>query len=99
MQPEEFAEINSEFFNLEGLAFIGGCCGTTPEHIKALSEIAKNFKPKKPKLDKPRPYISSLFNIVSIKQKPAPLMIGERSNATGSKVFRELMIAGDMDLE
>ena len=97
MQPEEFAEINSEFFNLEGLAFIGGCCGTTPEHIKALSEIAKNFKPKKPKLDKPRPYISSLFNIVSIKQEPAPLMIGERSNATGSKVFRELMIAGDMD--
>ena len=97
MQPEEFAEINSEFFNLDGLAFIGGCCGTTPEHIKALSEIAKNFKPKKPKLDKPRPYISSLFNIVSIKQEPAPLMIGERSNATGSKVFRELMIAGDMD--
>ena len=97
MQPEEFAEINSEFFNLEGLAFIGGCCGTTPEHIKALSEIAKNFKPKKPKLNKPRPYISSLFNIVSIKQEPAPLMIGERSNATGSKVFRELMIAGDMD--
>lgn len=97
MQPEEFAEINSEFFNLEGLAFIGGCCGTTPEHIKALSEIAKNFKPKKPKLEKPRPYISSLFNIVSIKQEPAPLMIGERSNATGSKVFRELMIAGDMD--
>lgn len=97
MQSEEFAEINSEFFNLDGLAFIGGCCGTTPEHIKALSEIAKNFKPKKPKLDKPRPYISSLFNIVSIKQEPAPLMIGERSNATGSKVFRELMIAGDMD--
>lgn len=97
MQPEEFAKINSEFFNLDGLAFIGGCCGTTPEHIKALSEIAKNFKPKKPKLDKPRPYISSLFNIVSIKQEPAPLMIGERSNATGSKVFRELMIAGDMD--
>ena len=52
MQPEEFAEINSEFFNLDGLAFIGGCCGTTPGHIKALSEIAKNFKPKKPKLEK-----------------------------------------------
>lgn len=97
MTPKEFADINSEFFDLDGLAFIGGCCGTTPEHIKALSEIAKNFKPKKPKLDKPRPYISSLFNIVSIKQEPAPLMIGERSNATGSKVFRELMIAGDMD--
>ena len=97
MSPEEFAEINGEFFDLDGLAFIGGCCGTTPEHIKALSEKAKNFKPKKPKFDKPRPYISSLFNVVSIKQEPAPLMIGERSNATGSKVFRELMIAGDMD--
>lgn len=97
MTPKEFADINSEFFNLDGLAFIGGCCGTTPEHIKALSEKAKNFKPKKPKLNKPRPYIASLFNIASIKQEPAPLMIGERSNATGSKVFRELMIAGDMD--
>ena len=97
MTPKEFADINSEFFNLDGLAFIGGCCGTTPEHIKSLSEKAKNFKPKKPKLNKPRPYIASLFNIASIKQEPAPLMIGERSNATGSKVFRELMIAGDMD--
>ena len=97
MTSKEFADINSEFFNLDGLAFIGGCCGTTPEHIKALSEKAKNFKPKKPKLNKPRPYIASLFNIASIKQEPAPLMIGERSNATGSKVFRELMIAGDMD--
>ena len=97
MTPKEFADINSEFFDLDGLAFIGGCCGTTPEHIKALSEKAKNFKPKKPKLNKPRPYIASLFNIAGIKQEPAPLMIGERSNATGSKVFRELMIAGDMD--
>lgn len=97
MSAEEFANINREFFNLDGLAFIGGCCGTTPEHIKALSEKAKNFKPKKTKFDKPMPYIASLFNTVSIKQKPAPLMIGERSNASGSKVFRELMIAGDMD--
>lgn len=97
MKAKEFADINEEFFNLDGIAFVGGCCGTTPEHIKALYEHAKNFKPKKPKLDKPRPYIASLFNVTSIKQEPSPLMIGERSNATGSKVFRELMIAGDMD--
>ena len=97
MTPEEFANINSEFFNLNGLSFIGGCCGTTPLHIKALSEKVKGIKPKKTALEKPRPYIASLFNTVSIKQVPAPLMIGERSNATGSKIFRELMIAGDMD--
>lgn len=97
MTPEEFADINSKFFDLDGLAFIGGCCGTTPLHIKALAERVKGVKPKKPALEKPRPYIASLFNIVSIKQNPAPLMIGERSNATGSKIFRELMIAGDMD--
>ncbi|WP_300754276.1 homocysteine S-methyltransferase family protein [uncultured Brachyspira sp.] len=97
MTPEEFADINSEFFNLNGLAFIGGCCGTTPLHIEALAKKVKGVKPKKPALEKPRPYIASLFNSVSIKQEPAPLMIGERSNATGSKIFRELMIAGDMD--
>ena len=97
MTPEEFADINSEFFNLNGLSFIGGCCGTTPLHIKALSEKVKGVKPKKTALEKPRPYIASLFNTVSIKQEPAPLMVGERSNATGSKIFRELMIAGDMD--
>lgn len=97
MTPEEFADINSKFFELDGLAFIGGCCGTTPLHIKALADKVKGMKPKKPALEKQRPYIASLFNVVSIKQNPAPLMIGERSNATGSKIFRELMIAGDMD--
>ena len=97
MTPEEFADINSEFFNLNGLSFIGGCCGTTPLHIEALAKKVKGVKPKKTALEKPRPYIASLFNTVSIKQEPAPLMIGERSNATGSKIFRELMIAGDMD--
>lgn len=97
MTPEEFADINSEFFSLNGLSFIGGCCGTTPLHIEALSKKVKGVKPKKTALEKPRPYIASLFNSVSIKQEPAPLMIGERSNATGSKIFRELMIAGDMD--
>ncbi|AGA65576.1 5-methyltetrahydrofolate-homocysteine methyltransferase [Brachyspira pilosicoli P43/6/78] len=97
MTPEEFAEINSEFFNLSGLAFIGGCCGTTPKHIEALAKKVKGVKPKKTALEKQRAYIASLFNSVSIKQEPAPLMIGERSNATGSKIFRELMIAGDMD--
>ena len=97
MTPEEFANINSEFFNLNGLSFIGGCCGTTPLHIEALAKKVKGVKPKKTALEKPRPYIASLFNTVSIKQEPAPLMIGERSNATGSKIFRELMIAGDMD--
>ena len=97
MTPEEFADINSEFFSLNGLSFIGGCCGTTPLHIDALAKKVKGIKPKKTALEKPRPYIASLFNTVSIKQEPAPLMIGERSNATGSKIFRELMIAGDMD--
>ncbi|EKV56324.1 5-methyltetrahydrofolate--homocysteine methyltransferase [Brachyspira hampsonii 30446] len=97
MTPEEFADINSKFFELDGLSFIGGCCGTTPLHIEELAKKVKGVKPKKTALEKPIPYIASLFNTVSIKQNPAPLMIGERSNATGSKIFRELMIAGDMD--
>ena len=97
MTPDEFVNINSKFFELDGLAFIGGCCGTSPLHIKALADKVKGVKPKKPALEKQRPYIASLFNVITIKQNPAPLMIGERSNASGSKIFRELMIAGDMD--
>ena len=96
MGPIEFTQKQLEFIEFDGVSFLGGCCGTTPQHIHALKKAVENIKPKKP-IGSIEPSIASLFNTTELFQKPAPLLIGERSNATGSKAFRELIIASDYD--
>jgi 5-methyltetrahydrofolate--homocysteine methyltransferase len=79
-----------------GLAILGGCCGTTPDHIRALAPgVAKLDPPKRtPKLERSA---ASLYQAVTLKQEPAPLIVGERTNANGSKKFRDLLAAEDWD--
>lgn len=96
MGPDEFANIQKSFLDFDGVSFLGGCCGTTPQHIKALSDAIENLVPKKPTGNHPKS-LASLFSSVELKQDPAPLLIGERSNATGSKAFRELLKAEDYE--
>ncbi|MEA3492356.1 MAG: methionine synthase [Campylobacterota bacterium] len=96
MGPDEFTAKQLEFTAFDGVSFLGGCCGTTPQHIHALKLAVKNIAPKAP-IGYIEPSIASLFNTTELFQKPAPLLIGERSNATGSKAFRELIIASDYD--
>ena len=96
MGPREFGELQCDFLKYDGVSFLGGCCGTTPQHIKALSDFVKFTKPKKPTASVSKS-LASLFGTVSLKQEPAPLLIGERSNATGSKAFRELLLAEDYE--
>ncbi|WP_419673299.1 methionine synthase [Aliarcobacter butzleri] len=96
MQPEEFTTLQKEFLKINGVSFLGGCCGTTPEHIEALAKAVENEIPLKP-CGFLKASLASLFNIVPLKQEPAPLLIGERSNATGSKAFRELLKANDYE--
>ena len=96
MQANEFSTIQKDFLNFDGVCFLGGCCGTTPEHIKALVEQVENIEPKVPTGNHPTS-LASLFNTVELKQDPSPLLIGERSNATGSKAFRELLKAEDFE--
>ena len=96
MGPDEFTSKQLEFCEFDGVSFLGGCCGTTPQHIQALKKGVDGIKPKKPSGDIP-PSIASLFNTTELFQEPAPLLIGERSNATGSKAFRELIIASDYE--
>ena len=96
MGPDEFTAKQLEFTEFDGVSFLGGCCGTTPQHIQALKKVVSGVIPKKP-TGKINPSIASLFNVVELFQEPAPLLIGERSNATGSKAFRELIIAGDYE--
>ncbi|MEA3227577.1 MAG: methionine synthase [Campylobacterota bacterium] len=92
MGPDEFVVQQKKFLDFDGVSFLGGCCGTTPQHIRALVNATQNITPKVPSGSHPNS-IASLFNTVELKQQPAPLLIGERSNATGSKAFRELLLA------
>ena len=96
MGPDEFTQKQLEFSDFDGVSFLGGCCGTTPQHIQALKKAVKVLVPKKP-TGSIAPSIASLFNTTELFQEPAPLLIGERSNATGSKAFRELIIASDYE--
>ncbi len=93
MQPTEFSHLEKNFLNYNGVSFVGGCCGTSPEHIKALKEAVKGIIPKPPIKEPKNLKVASLFSTVDLKQNPSPLLIGERSNATGSKIFRELLLA------
>ncbi len=96
MQAAQFGDIQKGFLEYDGVSFLGGCCGTTPEHIKSLVEATKDCTPKPSTGNHPNS-LASLFNSVELKQDPAPLLIGERSNATGSKAFRELLKANDYE--
>ena len=79
-----------------GLAILGGCCGTTPDHIRALASGVEKLNPPKrtPTLERSA---ASLYQSVTLKQEPAPLIVGERTNANGSKKFRDLLAAEDWD--
>lgn len=96
MGPDEFTALQKEFLEINGVSFLGGCCGTTPEHIEALAKAVEEIIPKKP-CGFLKASLASLFNTVPLKQDPSPLLIGERSNATGSKAFRELLKANDYE--
>jgi len=91
MGPDEFVEHTSKFLEYDGVAFLGGCCGTTPQHINALAKSVNAITPKAPSGSHPNS-VASLFGSVALMQEPAPLLVGERSNATGSKAFRELLL-------
>jgi 5-methyltetrahydrofolate--homocysteine methyltransferase len=91
MGPDEFVIQQEKFLQYDGVSFLGGCCGTTPQHIRALVDKVSGIIPKAPS-GSHATSIASLFNTVALMQEPAPLLVGERSNATGSKAFRELLL-------
>ncbi len=86
---KEFAENN--FFNL-----VGGCCGTTPDHIKAIAKVAANYQPRKIPDIKPYLRLSGLEPLV-IRPETNFVNVGERTNITGSKKFEKLILAGDYE--
>ena len=89
----EFAEAVAELVR-DGVRVVGGCCGTTPDYIRALSESVKALTTA-PLTDKGLTVISSYTHAVDFAD--APLLIGERINPTGKKRFKQALIEGDMD--
>ncbi len=96
LSPKEFADELEYFVKGLGVAIVGGCCGTTFEHIREASKRLAKAKVR-PRRIKKSFFVSSLFNSTDISQKPAPLIVGERMNINGSKEFRELLLHGDLD--
>jgi 5-methyltetrahydrofolate--homocysteine methyltransferase len=96
LTPEELADAHDTFTAEYGLALVGGCCGTTPEHIRQVVERVRGraLAGRSPETEAG---VSSLYQHVPFRQETAYLSIGERTNANGSKAFREAMVAESWD--
>ncbi len=91
LTPDELATAHEQFVKEFGLSLVGGCCGTTPAHLKAVVERVGG-KPAGLRKLEIEPGVASLYQHVSLKQDNSYLAIGERTNANGSKAFREAML-------
>ncbi|WP_028935859.1 methionine synthase [Pseudonocardia spinosispora] len=91
LSPEELAQALATFVADYGVGMVGGCCGTTPEHIR---QVVAAIRETTPAVRDPRPEsgVSSIYAPVPFRQDTSVLMIGERTNANGSKKFREAML-------
>jgi 5-methyltetrahydrofolate--homocysteine methyltransferase len=91
LSPEELADAHDTFTREYGLSLVGGCCGTTPEHLRQVVERVggRELAPRRPRRD---PGASSMYQHVPFRQDTSYLAIGERTNANGSKAFRDAML-------
>ncbi|MFI0051911.1 methionine synthase [Streptomyces griseus] len=94
--PDGLADSQEHFVRDYGLSLIGGCCGTTPAHLKAVVDRARELTPTE-RDPRPEPGAASLYQHIPFRQDTAYLAIGERTNANGSKKFREAMLEARWD--
>ncbi|CAK7282200.1 methionine synthase [Streptomyces misionensis] len=92
----ELADAQETFVREYGLSLVGGCCGTTPEHLRQVVERVRDMAPSA-RAPRPEPGAASLYQSVPFRQDTSYLAIGERTNANGSKKFREAMLEGRWD--
>ncbi len=95
-QPEPLAATLGEFVERYGVGIVGGCCGTTPEHIAAIRKRVDGRAPgERPAPGPPR--VSSMMTATPLVQEPRPTLVGERVNSQGSRKAKELLLADDYD--
>jgi len=96
LTPDQLAEHHARFVTEFGVSIIGGCCGTTPEHLRAVVERCGSLTPATRKISAD-PGLASIYSHTPYDQSPSFLVVGERSNANGFKKFRNAMLASDWD--
>ena len=97
LKPEELAEYHQRFITEYGVRIVGGCCGTTPEHLKAVVETCANLEPAKREI-KPNAAASSAYTSIPLDLDPKPLIVAEEMNTTTRvEHFRNLVRAGKYD--
>jgi 5-methyltetrahydrofolate--homocysteine methyltransferase len=95
-EPEPLAETLGEFVERYGVGIVGGCCGTTPDHIRAIAERCASHPVGARPAPRP-PHVSSMIAAAPLVQEPAPTLVGERVNSQGSRKAKELLLADDYD--
>ena len=96
LQPDELAKAHLEFIKRDRVNIVGGCCGTTPDHLEAVVKAVSGKKSRKRQFFF-SPSVSSLYQSFTLDQNPKPLIVGERANANGSKLFRDRLLADEYD--
>jgi 5-methyltetrahydrofolate--homocysteine methyltransferase len=95
-EPGPLADVLGSFVERYGVSIVGGCCGTTPEHIAAIAERIKDRKPG-PRPEPRATHVSSMIAATPLVQDPRPTLVGERVNSQGSRKAKEMLLADDYD--
>lgn len=94
-KPAEWAQKMADYAREGWLNVVGGCCGTTPEHIRVLAQVLQTYKPRA--LSKNHPSAVSGIEVVYVEDENRPLLVGERTNVIGSRKFRDLIANGSYE--
>src|SRR6188472_190020 len=95
-QPGPLADALGEFVERYGVTIVGGCCGTTPDHVRAIHERCAGHPVGERPAPRP-PHVSSMIAAAPLVQEPRPTLVGERVNSQGSRRAKELLLADDYD--
>jgi 5-methyltetrahydrofolate--homocysteine methyltransferase len=96
LEPEPYVADMLEFVEQHNISIVGGCCGTTPDHLRPLVEALHGRKHAQRDIERD-PHLSSAVRAVPMRQEPRPLLIGERINTQGSRKAKRLLMAEDYD--
>src|ERR671916_200471 len=95
-EPDPLANTLQEFVERHGISIVGGCCGTTPDHIRAIVDRVGG-REAGPRPERAPVLVSSMMTATPLVQEPRPTLVGERVNSQGSRKAKELLLADDYD--
>jgi len=96
-EPGPLADVLGDFVDRYGLSIVGGCCGTTPDHIRAIAERCVGARTDFRRPEPRAPRVSSMIADTALVQEPRPTIVGERVNSQGSRKAKEMLLADDYD--